>query len=137
MKFLIRHFNLCHYPLFKFPNVQVYSLQKGYGVEQLNNLPQEFSITNLGETFKDFSDTAAAIENLDLVIGIDSAVAHLAGALGKPIWIILPSDLEWRWFMDEDSTIWYKSARLFRPKLNQDRMEIMERVISSLEELLG
>lgn len=123
-----------YYPLFDIPNIQLYSLQKGYGIEQLQDLPEGFNVVNLGEHFKDFSDTAAAVENLDLLITIDSAVAHLAGALNKPVWIILSSNLEWRWFLDEKDTIWYKSARLFRPKLGQNKDEVISNICESLQE---
>ena len=125
-----------YYPLFDIPNVELYSLQKGFGVEQLQNLPEGLNIVNLGEQFNDFSDTAAAIENLDLVITVDSAVAHLAGAMGKPVWIILSSNLEWRWFLDEKDTIWYKSARLFRPEIGQSKDEVINKICKSLREEL-
>lgn len=125
------------YPIFNLPNIQIYSLQKGFGEEQLENLPEEYNIINLGQTFKDFSDTAAAIENLDLVITIDTAIAHLAGALSKKVWIVLPEEPEWRWFMDEDSTAWYKSARLFRPELYKDRRKIFDKISQKLANILS
>lgn len=124
------------YPLLGLPNTQFYSLQVGFGSEQLENLPDKAKITNLALSISDFSDTAAAIENLDLLITIDSSVAHLAGALGKKTWIILPTNLEWRWFLDEDKTVWYESARLFRPKLGQDKSEVISRIYRNLTEIL-
>lgn len=120
------------YPIFDFQNVQFYSLQKDYGSEQLINLPQNYNIINISESFENYSDTAAAIENLDLVITIDSSVAHLAGALGKEVWIILPEELEWRWFLDEDLTVWYSSARLFRPEFNKNRSKVIDRILEAL-----
>jgi len=125
------------YPLFKLSGIEIYSLQKGYGIEQLNKIPKEFNIIDLGSTFNDFSDTAAAIENLDLVITIDSAVAHLAGAMGKPVWIILPLNLEWRWFVDEKETVWYKSARLFRPEPEKSKRDLIEYICKELCEKLN
>lgn len=122
-------------PLFEIPNTQFYSLQKGFGIEQLDNLPDRFNIINLEQTFMDFSDTAAAIENLDLVITIDSAVAHLAGAMGKKVWIIIESEPDWRWFFDEEQTVWYKSARIFRPGLEKDKSEVISRIYASLTKL--
>jgi ADP-heptose:LPS heptosyltransferase len=62
----------------------------------------------------DFSDTAALIENLDLVISVDTSTAHLAGAMGKPVWIMLRYDLDWRWSIDQTKSPWYPTARLFR-----------------------
>ncbi|NLF83607.1 MAG: glycosyltransferase family 9 protein, partial [Candidatus Gastranaerophilales bacterium] len=123
-------------PLLDLPNTQFYSLQVGFGSEQLENLPDKSKIINLALSISDFSDTAAAIENLDLLITIDSSVAHLAGALGKKTWIILPTNLEWRWFLDEDKTVWYESARLFRPKLGQDKSEVISRIYRNLTEIL-
>ena len=74
------------YPILQIPEVKVYSLQKGKGEEQLKNLPDNINITALGHTFNDFSDTAGAIENLDLVISVDTSIVHLSGALGKDTW---------------------------------------------------
>ncbi|MEI7475779.1 MAG: tetratricopeptide repeat protein [bacterium] len=104
------------YPFCKLANVQVYSLQKGDGVDDLNNLPDDINIIDLGSTFNDFSDTAAAIENLDLVISIDTSVPHLAGALGKPTWILLSYIHSWRWTYDLEISPWYDSVKLFRQK---------------------
>jgi len=125
------------YPLYRLSDVKVYSLQKGYGIEQLNNLPKDIEIINLGETFNDFSDTAAAIENLDLIITIDTAVAHLSGALGKKTWILLPPYEEWRWLLDMDYSPWYEDVRLFRHKKpgKKDWNEMMERVIEQVQGL--
>ncbi len=123
------------YPLCRLPYVKVYSLQKGYGIEQLNEAPEDIKVTNLGKTFHDFSDTAAAIENLDMVITTDTAVAHLSGALGKKTWILLPSHEEWRWHLDMDYSPWYEDVRLFRHKEpgEKDWGEIMERVVEQVK----
>jgi tetratricopeptide (TPR) repeat protein len=125
------------YPLFGYDNVAVYSIQKGLGSEQLDELPDEYKVVNLGNEFNDFSDTAAAIENLDLVISVDSSVAHLAGALGKEVWIILSERPEWRWGQEEDLTIWYKNARLFRPVLGEGKPETISRVFKALNKKLA
>lgn len=96
--------------LFDIPNTAFYSLQKG-------NEPNEFQnieIIELAEIFNDFSDTAAAIENLDLIICNDTSVGHLAGAMGKPCWILLPYVQDWRWSTDISYCIWYNSVKLFR-----------------------
>ncbi len=71
-------------------------------------------LRNVGTDFADFSDTAAVIASLDLVITVDTAVAHLAGAMGRPVWILLPFAADWRWLADREDTPWYLSARLFR-----------------------
>ncbi len=123
----------CLYPLAKLPDIKLYSLQKGPGIELLDNLPDNVEIVNLGRTFNDFSDTAAAIENLDLVITIDSAVAHLAGAMGKKTWILLPFYTEWRWFLDTDQSPWYEDVRLFRHTNNKGWEEMIGRVVEQLK----
>lgn len=112
-------------PLLQLPKVQFYSIQKGAGIEQLYQSNNHARVIDLGTTFQDFTDTAAAVMNLDLLITVDSAVGHLAGALGKPVWIMVPTSLEFRWFLDERETIWYNSARLFRPALGTSKKALI------------
>jgi ADP-heptose:LPS heptosyltransferase len=78
------------------------------------DLSRSGTIVNLGEAFDDFSDTAAAIANLDLVISIDTSVAHLAGAMGRPVWLLLPFAADWRWLKDRSDSPWYPTMRIFR-----------------------
>jgi len=73
-------------------------------------------VLHFGHELGDFSDTAALISQLDLVISVDTGVAHLAGALGKPVWILLTHAPDWRWLLDRDDSPWYPSARLFRQR---------------------
>lgn len=89
------------------------------------------------EEINDFSDTAAIIESLDLVISIDTAVAHLTGALGKPIWTILPFSPDWRWMLNRDDTPWYPTMRLFRQPSLADWEPVMSKVKGELLKLLG
>jgi tetratricopeptide (TPR) repeat protein len=104
-------------PLAAIPGVQLFSLQKGYGSEQLAAWTDKILITDLGSQISaDFRDTAAAMSQLDLFITVDTSVAHLAGALGIPVWILLPFNPDWRWLLDRDETAWYPSARLFRQR---------------------
>lgn len=93
--------------------VSFYSLQVGSDSEQLQ-LYSDVSITNLAPQISDMYDTACYIMQMDLVITVDTAVAHLAGALGKPVWILLPRSCDWRWCSEGSTTPWYPSARLFR-----------------------
>lgn len=124
------------YRFAKLPNVKLYSLQKDhYG--QLNNLPNGLEITDLGSTFNDFSDTAAAIENLDLLITIDTSVAHLSGALGKPTWILTSFVSDWRWFTDIDNSPWYESVKLFRQKKLGKWKGALNKAFESLKDLLS
>lgn len=105
-------------PLAAIPGVRLISLQKGPGVEQLADLPPGMTVEVLGEEFDGgpdaFVDTAAVMDNLDLVITCDTSVAHLAGALGRPTWLALKHIPEWRWFLDREDSPWYPAHRLFR-----------------------
>jgi tetratricopeptide (TPR) repeat protein len=103
-------------PLTKIEGIRLYGLQKGKAAEQVEKLADEMIITNLGTEFEDFTDTAAAIENLDLVISVDTSVLHLAGAMGKPIWTLLPFAPEWRWMLNRQDSPWYPTMKLFRQK---------------------
>jgi len=98
------------------PGVTWIALQKGSAADE--DIPEGFNLLRFDDELKDYSDTAAAIEALDLIISVDTSVAHLAGALGKPLWILLPRrGKDWRWFIEENSSPWYPSARLFtQPK---------------------
>jgi hypothetical protein len=100
----------------RFENVEVYSLQKGNGEKELENLPEGIKIINLGTTFNNFADTAAAVENLDLVITVDTSISHLAGALGKTAWNLIPYPGDWKWGINTDTSYWYSKHRLFRQK---------------------
>lgn len=123
------------YKLFDLPNTQFYSVQKGEGIEALERIPQKYNIIDLSETFNDFSDTAAAIENLDLVICNDTSVAHLAGAMGKPCWILLPFVQNWRWHIDISYSPWYKSIKLFKQSEPDNWDEVFERVYAELKNI--
>ena len=93
--------------------IKVFSLQKGKSLEQIKNAG--FIIENLSEKGQEtFLDTAAIIENLDLVISVDTSVVHLAGAMGKPVWTLLPYYSDWRWLKDRNDSPWYPAMRLFR-----------------------
>ncbi|UPK39940.1 tetratricopeptide repeat protein [Bradyrhizobium sp. 186] len=99
------------------PGVQLYSLQKEPRPEDapvLAALGDE--IIDLGPALGDFSDTAAAVAALDLVLAVDTSVAHLAGALGRPVWMLTPYALDWRWLRDREDSPWYPTMRLFRQR---------------------
>lgn len=124
------------YKLFDLSNAQFYSVQKGEGIEELASLSANYNIINLGETFEDFNDTAAAIENFDLIICNDTSIAHLAGAMGKPCWIMLPFVQNWRWHTDISYSPWYKSVKLFKQNAPGDWDEVFSRAHIELERLL-
>jgi ADP-heptose:LPS heptosyltransferase len=104
------------------------SLQKEVRVTDAAQLATLSAIERFGEELTDFADTAALIENLDLVVTVDTAVAHLAGALGKPVWILVPYVADWRWFQDREDSPWYPTARLFRQSASCDWAPVIERV---------
>jgi ADP-heptose:LPS heptosyltransferase len=81
----------------------------------------------------DFSDTAALIECLDLVITVDTSVAHLAGALGKPVWIMLPHVPDYRWLINRDDSPWYDSVRLYRQQASGDWHSVIDQIVSDLK----
>jgi ADP-heptose:LPS heptosyltransferase len=112
--------------------IQLIGLQKGEAATQVDDLTPGMDFVNLGEELQDFSDTAGLIENLDLVISVDTAVAHLAGAMGKAVWVLLPFIPDWRWMMDRDDSPWYPSMRLFRQKTRGDWGSVFQRVEQEL-----
>jgi hypothetical protein len=116
----------------KIPNVKLFSLQKGQDSEQLDNL----GIIDLSDEINDFLDTAAIIENLDLVVSVDTSVAHLAGAMGKPIWLLLPFIPNWRWLLNRKDSPWYPSMKLFRQKKQGDWDAVFYEVGRELKNLL-
>jgi len=124
-------------PLADVPGVVLYGLQKGPSAVQAEQLPRQILIHNLGEQFDDFADTAAAIENLDLVISIDTSVAHLAGAMGKQVWLLLKTDADWRWLLDREDSPWYPTMRLFRQRRAGDWAEVLERVAAESGRMVG
>ncbi len=112
--------------------IQFFSLKKempAADVAVLAGLPQ---VRDLGPHLGDFADTAALIEQLDLVIGVDTSVVHLAGALGKPVWVMLPFSPDWRWLLDREDSPWYPTARLFRQPRTGDWSSVIARVCAEL-----
>ncbi|MDR3550760.1 MAG: hypothetical protein P4L31_05060 [Candidatus Babeliales bacterium] len=107
----------CLAQLSELPNVTLYSLQKINGLEQLKTLPAHYKVhhfEHMDQEHGPFMDTAAIIMNMDLVITIDTSIAHLAGGLGKPVWLLLPYAADWRWMLNRDDSPWYPNMRLFR-----------------------
>ncbi len=116
------------------------SLQKNAGVEEIELSPNGPLLETLSGDFDAggdaFLDTAAVIANLDLIISIDTSIAHLAGALGKPVWIALKHVPEWRWLLERDDSPWYPTARLFRQKRSGDWDELFASMASELQWLM-
>ena len=118
--------------LFELDNVQVYSAQTFAGAEEFEKLASKYNIIDLSKSFKDFSYTAAAIENLDLVICNDTSLAHLAGAMNKPCVVLLPFNYNWRWHMDLSYCDWYESVKLYSAFENENWNDVMKRVIKDI-----
>jgi tetratricopeptide (TPR) repeat protein len=121
--------------------VHLISLQKGPGTEQLAKLRGQFSVVDLGESLDEasgaFMDTAAIMMNLDLVISSDSAVPHLAGALGVPVWVALPLAPDWRWLLEREDSPWYPTMRLFRQQRYGNWDDVFERMAEELRRFTG
>ncbi len=124
-------------PLVDVPGVVLFSLQKGGISMSENNLPTDMHVADIGSHVDDFYDTAAVIENLDLVISVDTSVAHLAGALGKTVWTLLPFIPDWRWMLNREDSPWYPTMRLFRQPEPGDWESVFKRVAGELKEYLS
>ncbi|MBM4137553.1 MAG: tetratricopeptide repeat protein [Nitrospira sp.] len=122
--------------LVQLDNFTFYSLQKREGAEQSKFPPEGMKLLDLTDEIKDFSDTAALIENLDLIISVDTAVAHLAGALGKPVWTLLPFTPDWRWMLNREDSPWYPTMRLFRQYSPGDWKSVTARIVEDLRALI-
>jgi tetratricopeptide (TPR) repeat protein len=123
-------------PLWDLEGVQFVLLQKGAAEAEVEKLPAELDFVHLGPELEDFCDTAAVISELDLVLCVDTAVAHLAGALGKPVWLMLPQPADFRWLEGREDSPWYPTLRLFRQSRRDHWEEVVERVKAALQERL-
>jgi Glycosyltransferase family 9 (heptosyltransferase) len=114
------------------PSIRLYSLQKGEAGQQARQPPAEMTIVDWTDLLHDFADTAALIANLDLVISVDTSVAHLAGAMGKPVWTMLCFAPDWRYHLDRDHCPWYPTMRLFRQRATAAWRSVAETVAECL-----
>jgi Flp pilus assembly protein TadD len=121
-------------PLAAVPGVRLVSLQVGYGAEQIADVA-DWHIHDVGCRLQDFQDTAAVLMHLDLVICVDTAAGHLAGALDVPVWLALSAASDWRWLQRGETTPWYPSARLFRQARLGEWAAVFERMGQELEQL--
>jgi tetratricopeptide (TPR) repeat protein len=127
--------------LAEIPRVRLISLQKGAGQRELAVSPGRWPIADFGDDLDTshgaFMDTAAIMMNLDLVITSDTSIAHLAGALGVPVWVALPFVPDWRWLLDRSDSPWYPTMRLFRQKHADDWQEVFDNITAALKELVA
>ena len=117
-------------PILAIEGVRFFSLQIGAATREASP-----AITDISSELTDFAQTAGAIANLDLVISVDTAVAHLAGAMGKRAWIMLPFVPDWRWLLEREDSPWYPTARLFRQRTRGDWEPVMREIAEGLARL--
>ena len=124
-------------PLAAIPNVRLISLQKGFGTGQIAD--SGVTVETLGEDFDSgphaFADTAAVMANLDLIVSVDTSVAHLAGAMGRPVFVALKHVPEWRWMLDRADLPWYPTMRLFRQPKRGDWTGVFESIAKAVAAL--
>ena len=129
------------FELSQIPNLRLISLQKNDGVEQLSRLPEGMTVETLGDDYDAgddaFLDAAAVMENLDLVITSDTSIAHLAGALGRPVWVALQHAPDWRWLLERPDSPWYPSMRLFRQRAPGDWTGVFSEIADALRTLMA
>ncbi|MGD0542710.1 MAG: tetratricopeptide repeat-containing glycosyltransferase family protein [Tepidisphaeraceae bacterium] len=121
-------------PLAKVKSARFFSLQKGPAATQAAAAPPEMQLLDWSNDLHDFAETAALIANLDLVIGIESAVTHLAGAMGKPVWAVLAHVADWRYLLNRSDSPWYPTMRLFRQPAPGGWDSVMAQVAAALEQ---
>jgi len=119
-------------PILTVPEISFYSLQRGEHQKDLTDLPPHIQVHDLEPHLGKFDDLAVIIDQLDLVISVDSSVTHIAGALGKPVWTLLSHVADWRWMLDGETTPWYPTMRLFRQTRPGDWSGVIERMAEAL-----
>jgi Tfp pilus assembly protein PilF/ADP-heptose:LPS heptosyltransferase len=124
-------------PLADIPDIQFISLQKGSATQEAIKSADGMNLLDLDSELKDFSDTAAVINCLDLVITVDTATAHLAGALGKPVWTLVYFPAEWRWLESRTDSPWYPSMRLYRQQQTGKWESVIQEVAKNLPDLIS
>ncbi|HEX2943338.1 MAG TPA: tetratricopeptide repeat protein, partial [Rhodopila sp.] len=124
-------------PLLAVEGCSFVSLQLGPPAAQTRDAPEAAGLRDVAHRLEDWADTAGLIAGLDLVIAVDTAVAHLAGALGKPVWLLNRYDSCWRWLLDREDTPWYPTMRLFRQASRGDWAGVVQRVQDALATLAG
>jgi glycosyltransferase involved in cell wall biosynthesis len=121
-------------PILKLKEFNFYSLQKGNKASEIAQLPPEINITDLSNYLGDYADTAKVISKLDLIISVDTSVAHLAGALGEPVWVLLDYNHDWRWLLNREDTPWYPTMKLFKQQTQDDWVSVFEKLTEVLNQ---
>ncbi|MEO8345862.1 MAG: tetratricopeptide repeat protein [Betaproteobacteria bacterium] len=123
--------------LWDIQGVRFFSLQKPLKEGEIDQFPKQTTLENLGPEFADFADSAAVIAQLDLVVCVDTAIAHLAGAMGKPVWLMLPEIGDYRWLDGREDSPWYPTMRLFRQRVLGEWDEVVARVAAALQDAVA
>ena len=116
--------------------IELHSLQFGDDAEQIAPWRHRPDVHEWNNRVDDFSDTAAVLQQLDLIISVDTAVAHLAGALNKPTWLLLPQNADFRWLRQRSDCPWYPSMRLFRQQVHGDWQSVAEQLDEAFDAML-
>ena len=124
-------------PLAALPGVALVSLQKGPSADQAGSYFGRAPLINIGAEVRDYNDTMALLECLDLVVTVDTSVGHLAAAMGKPVWILLATSPDWRWLLNREDSPWYPTVRLFRQTQPRVWSDVFQRVAAALKEAGG
>ena len=117
------------------PDVALLALQKGPKIGQAGGYYGRAPLINIGAEIQDYDDTMAILENIDLLVTVDTSVAHLAGAMGRPVWIMLPRAPDWRWLLEREDTPWYPTVRLFRQTEVRRWDDVVARIVAGLREM--
>ncbi len=121
-------------PLFNLPRVALVSLQKGPSADQSGHYFGRAPMINVGAEIKDYDDTMAIMDCLDIIVTVDTSVGHLAAAMGRPAWILLATAPDWRWLLERSDTPWYPTVRLFRQTVARQWSDVMQRVVVAVRE---
>ena len=124
-------------PVLEHQGIQCFSLQKSDAGPYTDITPDKEQLVDLTREWNDFTDSAAMMQELDLVITVDTAIAHLAGALARPVWVMLGPNADWRWLLEREDSPWYPTARLFRRGFGEDRSKLAARVTQALKSELA
>ena len=122
-------------PLAALPGVAMVSLQKGPSADQAGRYFGRAPLINIGAEVRDYDDTMALLQSLDLVVTVDTSVGHLAAAMGKPVWILLATSPDWRWLLNRQDSPWYPTVRLFRQSVPRQWSDVFQNVAVALSEL--
>jgi hypothetical protein len=124
-------------PILRVPGATMISLQLGEARREISQLPADLRVHDLSARLVDFAATASAISQLDLVITVDTAVAHLAGAQGKPVWLLIARGNDWRWLHARIDSPWYPSMRLFRQTPHREWGVPIRQIAAALKKMIG